>query len=143
MIVDLPKLLMDAYKYKEGDAVPFSGYANVVDVLSKLSAAHLMCPDELSANGEGEITLEWHWHKGDWTKSIEEQERYVWDINIEVGDIIENGNDCMFFDANATKGVSKHHKFFHLYFKHNEKLPDIVIKTIKEFEEFVKLNTLK
>lgn len=136
--IDLPTLLME---YKKGDTIPFAGFGNAVDVLSKLDAAKLICPDELSTNGEGEITLEWHWHKGDWTKSVEEQERYAWNIDIEIGDKMENDNDCMFFNADFRNGVSKGHQFFHLYFKHDEKLPDVIIKTLKEFEEFVKLNT--
>ena len=56
-----------------------------IEIIKKLESIGVSAP-HISADNDGCVELEWHWSKGDWRIAVEKQERYVWDIIIEIVD---------------------------------------------------------
>jgi hypothetical protein len=109
-------------------------------IIKKLQELNVFCP-VIYPSGEGDLEITWHWSKGDWTISIDEQERYSWDLLINVSEVIDDDNktDCFFLEFDCREGVSKSFKMNEaIFFNYTDIIPDKVIEIIKEFEKWIK-----
>lgn len=106
-------------------------------ILKKLKAMNISCPH--ISPSDGCISIEWGWYKGDWKKSVKEQERYAWTIMIEVGDhVFDEKGDCLYFDSDSREGVSKNNTITNsIYFCFKNEIPEKAIERIKELEKWI------
>jgi len=121
------------------NSVPISKVAidKAISILKRLEQAGMECPI-ISPCPDGDVDLEWDWHKGDWRVPVEKQERYAWTIIISVSEkAIDGEGDCMFFENDARNGVSKKDsRSFHLYFNYQDEFPKEMLEKLKSMEEF-------
>jgi hypothetical protein len=116
--------------------------AKTVELLKKLEALSIICP-YISTDGENCLELTWHWSKGDWTISVDEQERYCWDIILDISDEPIDGKDtCMYMNFDVREGVKKTGQINYnaIFFNTSKPIPNQIIEDLKNFEEWLKKN---
>jgi hypothetical protein len=121
---------------KKQNSFLFQAGANIINVLIKLNEFNIIDPTNISLNNDNEIEIHWHWDSGDWTKSLELQERYAWDMIITVAHEMTDDCDCMFWECDCRMGVSKGLNISHHYFSHLKQIPLQIINRLKIFESF-------
>ena len=112
-----------------------------IKVLKKFESLNIICPNVYS-DGDACIEINWHWSKGDWTIPIDKQERYCWDLIIDISDeVIDEKGNCMFMNFDCRKGLSKSLLEKELiFFNYTDSIPNHLIERIREFEIWVNTN---
>jgi len=111
--------------------------SRTITMLKKLEALGISCPC-VGPCDEDAMDLEWSWRKGDWSKSLEEQERYAWSLIISISDkVMEENTDCFFIEMDNRRGVSKQHDNPPvIFFNFIDLIPDKIIDRLKEFDKW-------
>lgn len=109
--------------------------SRTVIMLKKLEALGISCP--WVGPSEEEMDLNWRWSKGDWTKSIKEQERYAWSLIMSISDkAMDEKTDCFFIEMDNRQGVSKFNDSTTIFFNFSDPIPDKILDRLKEFDKW-------